>query len=87
MSSDASPARRGFFSRWLHRLWWLLDSGRRLVFNLIFLAIVVALVASWWRSAPPRLQDKTALVLALKGRIVEQRSGSLRDRLTGQAQG
>ncbi|MDE2048106.1 MAG: signal peptide peptidase SppA, partial [Betaproteobacteria bacterium] len=87
MSSDASPARRGFFSRWLHRLWWLLNTSRRIVFNLIFLAIVVALVASWWRSAPPRLQDKTALVLSLKGSIVEQRSGGLRDRLTGQAQG
>lgn len=87
MPMDNPNASRGFFSRWFHRLWWLLDTGRRAVVNLLFLALIVVLVVGWWRSGAPRLQDKTALVLNLKGSLVEQRAGSVRDRINGQLQG
>lgn len=40
MSNDASPRpRRGFFGT----IWWLVDGSRRLVLNLLFLAIVPVL--------------------------------------------
>ena len=57
------------------RLWWWVDGSRRLVLNLLFLAIVLGLLAAWLRSGPPRLKDKTVLVLDLSGVLVEQRSG------------
>ncbi|WP_088280658.1 signal peptide peptidase SppA [Ideonella sp. A 288] len=79
--------RPGFLRRFFGGLWWLVDGSRRLVFNLLFLAIVVALVVGWLRSGPPRLQDKTVLVLDLRGALVEQYSGSPRQQALAQAQG
>lgn len=77
----------GGFGRGIARVWGWVDGTRRLLFNLIFLAIVVAVVASFWRSGPPALQDKTALVLGLAGPLVEQRSGSARESVLAQVQG
>jgi protease-4 len=57
------------------RLWWLLDASRRVVFNLLFLAVVIVLVVAWARSGPPPLEPKTALVLDLQGAIAEQKAG------------
>jgi protease-4 len=68
-------------------LWRLVDGTRRFVFNLIFLLIVVVLLAGLFRGGAPKLEDKTALVLALNGPLVEQRSGSARDSLLAQARG
>ena len=78
---------QGFFSRWLRRLWRALDFSRRLLMNLALLALVVGGLVLWARSGTPRLDDKTTLVLDLKGALVEQFSGSLNDRLMAQAQG
>jgi protease-4 len=67
------PERPGFFRRFLSGLWWLLDFTRRLVVNVLFLAIVVVLLIAWFSSdTPPRLQPDTALVLNLQGDIVEE---------------
>ena len=63
---------------WLGRLWWLVDASRRAVFNLLFLAIVVIALVAWFKSGPPPLAEKTALVLDLQGSIAEQKSGNLR---------
>ena len=85
MSATAND-RPGFF----RRCWRLLDAGRRTVMNLLFLLILVALVAllvSAVKRGPPALQDNTALVLNLEGSIVEQRSGSVTDRIRNQASG
>jgi len=65
--------------RWFAKLWWLLDSTRRLVLNLLFLVLIAALVFALAKRGPPALEEKTALVLDLKGAIVEQRSGAFGD--------
>jgi protease-4 len=69
------------------RLWGWLDAGRRIVSNLLLVALLVALVVLWTNSLPPLLRDRTALVLALKGPIVEQRTGGVRERVFQQASG
>ncbi|HRH88542.1 MAG TPA: signal peptide peptidase SppA [Rubrivivax sp.] len=61
----------------LRRLWRLLDATRRLALNLLFLALLAALAWAWWHRAPAPLQDRTALVLNLRGPLVEQFSGPL----------
>ncbi len=73
--------------RAISRLWWLIDGTRRGVFNLLFLALVTALLVGWLMRGPARLQDKTALVLDLNGAIVEQASGSARDNALRQIKG
>jgi protease-4 len=65
---------RSFFSR----AWRVLDASRRVAVNLLFLLIVVAFVAALL-GGPGPLREKTALVLDLKGPLVEQRPGGLRD--------
>lgn len=80
MSYSPYPTRRPFFSR----LWDWLDASRRFVFNVIFLILVIGLLVMLLSPSGVKLKDKTALVLALEGRVVEQRSGSVRDRLLSQ---
>jgi protease-4 len=60
-------------------LWRGLDATRRFVLNLIFLIIVIALVWSLFGGGLKPLLPKTALVLDLKGELVEERAGSVRD--------
>jgi protease IV len=79
--------KRGFFRRFFGGLWWLVDGTRRLVLNLLFLLILGLILAAWLRSGPPPLQDKTVMVLNLTGPLVDQRSGSARDRALKQARG
>lgn len=71
----------------LRGAWQALDFSRRLVFNLLFLLLVVGAIAWWAKSGPPALQDKTTLVLDLQGAVVEQFSGSVRDSVMAQVQG
>lgn len=75
-----APARRSRVRRFFSGLWWLVDGSRRLAINLVFLAIVGVLVVGWLRGGSPKLEDKTVLVLRLGGPLVEQYSGSARDR-------
>ncbi|CAN7540991.1 signal peptide peptidase SppA [Rhizobacter sp. LjRoot28] len=65
--------------RFFGRLWWLLDGSRRVVLNLIFLVIVVWLVVALLRGGAAPLGERTALVLSLRGPLVEQRSATARD--------
>lgn len=81
------PKKRGIIRRFFGGLWWLVDGSRKLVLNLIFLLIVGVLLAGWLRSGPPPLQEKTVLVLRPSGPLVEQRSGSARDRAVKQVRG
>ena len=71
----------------LRRLWWLLDASRRALLNLLLLVLLVALVWVLLRAGPPTLQPKTALVLDIAGRVVEQRTGSSRDGVLRQLSG
>jgi len=71
-------ARFASVARWLGKFWSLLDATRRVVLNLLFVAVVVVLLIAVAKRGPPRLEEGTALVLDLKGTIVEQRAAGLR---------
>lgn len=73
--------------RFLGNLWGFVDAARRTVLNLLFLAIVIAVVVVAVKSGPQALSDKTTLVLALQGPLVEQRGGSVRDNAIAQVRG
>lgn len=78
-------------ARALRGLWWLLDGTRRVLLNLLLLALLLALAWALLKPGAAGLQPKTALVLDIGGRLVEQRSGSARDNalreLRGQSDG
>jgi protease-4 len=82
-----SASRSGLFGRWFGRFWRLIDGTRRLMLNLLFLALIAALIWAVVMRAPAPLQDKTVLVLNLRGPVVEQYSGSWRDSALGRARG
>ena len=67
--------------------WRLLDAGRRVVFNLLFLLLLVVLIGAWVANRTSPLQDNTTLVLDLKGALVEQKSGSASGSLLAQVRG
>ncbi|MGL6112519.1 MAG: signal peptide peptidase SppA [Rubrivivax sp.] len=73
--------------RGLRGFWRLLDGTRRLLLNLLFLLLIVALVWAFATRGAPALRDKTVLVLDLRGPVVEQHSGSWRDTALGRARG
>src|SRR5215467_12764489 len=56
-------------------LWRLIDGTRRVVVNIIFLAVVALLVVLLLAETKPKVAENTALVLAIKGPIVEQYAG------------
>ena len=75
-----SASRPGFLRRSFAFLYGLVDGTRRFVVNMIFLfllAIVVLALAAGGNRL--RLLDDTALVIALKGDIVEEYTGSARE--------
>lgn len=82
---------KGFLRRWATRLgsgvWTVVDGSRRLVFNFLWVMVLVGVPLALITSGPPQLQDKTVLVLDLAGPIVEQRAGGARDALLKQVQG
>jgi len=65
--------------RFFGRLWAVLDGTRRLVFNLLFLLLLVVLVVSMVRGGAAPMAERTTLVLNLRGKLVEQRSTRPRD--------
>ncbi len=73
--------------RWFGLAWSFVDASRRATMNLLFLLIVVLVIVAIAKSGPPGLTAKTALVLNLKGQVSEQRAGTLRDSLLGEARG
>lgn len=83
-TTPAGPGRLRKVAGWI---WWLVDGSRRLVLNLLFLLVVGAVLFAWLRSGTPPLNDKTVLVLNLRGPLVEQRAGDPRDRALKQLQG
>lgn len=81
-------SRPGIIRRTFSGLWWLLDASRRLVLNLLFLVLIIVVVSAWWSSrSKPALEEKTALVLALSGELVEQSVGGGRQALLAEALG
>ncbi len=70
----------------LGRFWSMLDASRRAVFNLLFLFILAIFIAAML-AGQPKIDDRTALVLGLSGKLVEQRSGGAREQLLSEMQG
>ncbi|MGZ5184571.1 MAG: signal peptide peptidase SppA [Caldimonas sp.] len=77
----------GFARRFFAGAWRVVDVSRRVVLNLLFLAILIAVVVALVRSGPPVLAEKTALVLAIDGTISEQKAGNLRSTALEQVRG
>lgn len=77
-----STLRRGF-----GMFWRTLDATRRTFFNLLFLLLIIVLVWAIFFGGATPIGSKTALVLDLKGRLVEQHSGTLREALVANARG
>jgi protease-4 len=67
-----STERKGLLRRFFGAIWTIIDWSRRLVANLLFLAIVVLLVGVFLWSHVPVVPDGAALVLAPSGSLVEQ---------------
>ena len=77
--------------RWIKNsivfVWNALDFGRRLILNLILLTLIIVIAIGIFSGPGKKLDDKTALMLTLKGSLVEQNAGSARDTLLAEAQG
>jgi protease-4 len=67
--------------RGLGSLWRGLDATRRFVLNLAFVLILIFLLWGIFGGGIKPLAPKTALVLDLKGELVEEKAGSVRDSL------
>ncbi len=76
-----------FARRSFSLLWRLLDGGRRLAVNLLFLALIIFIGVSIFGGGIKKLGDKTALILDLRGNVVEQQTGSARELLMSEAEG
>src|SRR6266446_7008641 len=74
--ADSEP---GWLRRTLGGFLRLVDATRRLVLDVLFLLIVVVLAVALFTSSRPRLSENTALVVVLRGDLVEQYSGSERE--------
>jgi protease-4 len=74
--------RRGFGMAWR-----ALDATRRTVLNLLFLAFLIFVLWAVFGGGVKPLSPKTALVLDLKGLLVEQSSGNVREALISNIQG
>jgi protease IV len=70
-----SSEQPGLLRRLFGWLWAAINFARRLVVNLLFIAIVVVIVVAWLVESHPTVADDTALVLSINGRIVEQYTG------------
>jgi protease-4 len=81
-ASNPGPVRRFF-----RALWRFIDASRRVVLNLVFLAILVAVAVALIKTGPAPIADTTALVLRLDGTISEQKTGTLRSSALEQVRG
>ncbi|MBD8527745.1 signal peptide peptidase SppA [Pseudomarimonas arenosa] len=75
-----------FLWRWMRGLWDALNFTRRLIFNLVFLFILVLLIAAMFGDTPV-LEENTTLVLAPQGFLVEQFSTDPMQRALGKLTG
>jgi protease-4 len=81
--SGATSALRSFF----RNIWHGVDTARRIFVNLIFLLVVVVLLMLVFHDDTPEVADSTALVVAPKGRLVEQLTGQSIERMINEARG
>jgi len=73
--------------RFFGGFWKGLDEARRMFVNLLFLALIITAIWFLFRDDGPDIADTTALIVAPKGRLVEQRTGQSFKRLIDEARG
>ncbi|MCU0305219.1 MAG: signal peptide peptidase SppA [Thermoanaerobaculales bacterium] len=71
----------------LAAMWQGIDATRRFVVNLLFIAILVALLVLAFRGDEPEIADTTALVVAPQGQLVEQLAARTVERMIDEARG
>ena len=76
-----------FVQRSFGFLWRLLEGGRRIFVNLLFLGLIILVAIAIFGGGIKKLGDKTALILDLRGNVVEQQTGSARELLMSEAEG
>lgn len=69
------------------RFWRGIDTTRRVMVNVLFLAVLVGAVALLASGGRPKVPSSCALVIAPKGTIVEQLEGNPLDRLSREVMG
>ncbi len=75
-----SRTRPGLIRRILGALWRGVDATRRIVINLVFVLVAILILGAWFASGGrPKVLEDTALVLELKGELVEEFTGSARE--------
>ena len=79
--------RGNLFTRMLKGTWGAIDATRKVAVNLLFLAIVIALLVVVFSSDEPEIADTTALVIAPKGQLVEQLSAKGIEQIVDEARG
>ncbi|MEE4273819.1 MAG: signal peptide peptidase SppA [Thermoanaerobaculales bacterium] len=79
--------RKGLVARVFGGLWSAVDGARKIAVNLLFLAIVIALLAVVFSNDDPEIVDGTALVVAPNGRLVEQLTASSPMQLVDEVRG
>jgi protease-4 len=67
--------------------WHGIDAARRVFVNLLFVALVIVLLVVLFSDDKPDIADGTALVIAPKGRLVEQLTGQSVQRMIDEARG
>lgn len=72
--------RKSWLSEIIRGLWHLVDMGRRVTVNLIFLALAVLVIAALLGDRGPTVEKGSALVIAPRGPIVDQLSGNPEER-------
>ncbi len=68
-------------------IWRAIDATRKIAVNLLFLAIVIALLVVVFSNDDPEIADTTALVIAPKGQLVEQLTAKSIEQMLDEARG
>ncbi len=87
MSELKRASRLNGVGRWGRRIarwsWWLINGIRRVFVNLLVLGLLIGLLVAVCSSDGPEINDSTALVVAPRGVLVEQRTDDPTQRLMG----
>ena len=81
--SEITSVLKNFFKK----IWNGIDAARRISVNLLFLVLVAALLFILFHDDSPTVADSTALVIAPKGRLVEQLTAKSLEQIINEAQG
>ncbi len=79
--------RRNPLSRMFHGIWRAIDASRKVAVNLLFLAIVIVALVLVFSDDNPKIADKTALIIAPKGQLVEQLTAKSIEQMIDEARG